>query len=150
MHLRIYLIQKTRLKCIGNTITYVLLLWRLTQNTHIVSHFFVFPQHASQYTLPEKLTETHWCIVERHEYLNSAIGREFECSVLLVMYSWLNCFYDEMNGKHNITLFFFDNNSRCASLLSPCPLVISIDSKCQIKEKVSRNQICTSFKTGLL
>ena len=32
-----------------------------------------------------------------------------KCSVLLVMYSWLNGFYCEISSKHSITLLFGSN-----------------------------------------
>ena len=44
---------------------------------------------------------------------------KLKCSVLLVMYNWLNGFYCEINGKYNVTLLFYGSNLRRASLLRP-------------------------------
>ena len=52
-----------------------------------------------------------------------------------VLYKWLNGFNCEMNDNYNsITLLdLLGRNSRCASLLMPCPSKISI-RKCHIKK----------------
>ena len=49
----------------------------------MTSYFFAPPQHASQYTLPEKMTEIQWLLYDNNvpalklcENPNSAISRE--------------------------------------------------------------------------
>ena len=60
---------------------------------------------------------------------------KLKCSVLLVMYNWLNGFYRVMNGKYSITLLFFGSNTRRASLLRPRPSTVSIASGVQRNRK---------------
>ena len=44
----------------------------LNSMKNMVSHFFMPPQHASQYTLTEKLTRIHWLLYDNNVHsLNS-------------------------------------------------------------------------------
>ena len=76
---------------------------------------------------------------------------KLKCSVLLVMYSWLNRFYRVKKSKYSVTLLFFGNNSRCASLLSPLrgplPSIVSIEC---LTEKLKSSRICLIGYSGFI
>ena len=58
---------------------------------------------------------------------------KLKCSVLLVMYNWLNGFYRVMKGKYSITLLFFGSYTMQMRFVTKAPPINSIDSKCHTK-----------------
>ena len=62
---------------------------------------------------------------------------KLKCSILLVLYNWLNGLYRVMNGKYSITLLFFESNTQCTK----APPINIIDSKC-CTEKLKGSRTC--------
>ena len=89
---------------------------RLINKEHICSNAYKFNYFVKTSSILQYFSDK-----SRNSY-------KLKCSVLLVMYSWLNGFYCEMNGQCGITLLFFGSNSQRILLLRPRPSVILIAS----------------------
>ena len=91
-------------------------------NEHSNPAKFVWALYSSTsiyfYKVTQFLSGNSYCnTISQSSFINFAtlLARpllKLKCSILLVMYSWVNAFYHVMNGKYSITLLFFGNNSQ--------------------------------------